>query len=93
MYPDDRNRIAQLNPTLRGILEAELAAGNTVVETWGGWPANGSIGVQLEKQFRSKTNDLPPNVRYREVNDPHYWKAEIESIEQPHVLTCGFAIK
>ena len=75
--------MALLHPALRAILDAELAAGNEVAETGGGWPDPDSVFVRLRDPFRTKPSPLPPNVVYTEPNDPHWWKADYGTVSSP----------
>jgi RimJ/RimL family protein N-acetyltransferase len=80
--------LGALHPSLRTILEEELAAGNAVVETGAGWPDPDSIFVRLRDQFRTRPTTLPSGVEYTELNDPHWWKAEYSSASPRHILAC-----
>jgi RimJ/RimL family protein N-acetyltransferase len=84
----DRPALASLHPDLRVILDAELAAGNSVVETGAGWPDTDSVFVRLREPFRTKPSRLPAGVTYTEPNDPHWWKADYSSTAPRHVLAC-----
>jgi len=84
----DRPAVAKLHPALRAILEGELAAGNEVVETGGGWPDPDSVFVRLRDPFRTKPSPLPAGVVYTEPNDPHWWKADYSSVSPRHILAC-----
>lgn len=81
-----------LHPQMQPLLMAEIEAGNTVVEVWGGWPESKSLGVLLSKPFLVPHLTLSAGVRYRDVNDRHYWKAEytFETPEATHILACHF---
>lgn len=81
-----RSALDVLHPSLRAILEAELAAGNEVVETSTGWPDPDSVFVRLRHPFRARPAALPEGVGYHESNDPHWWKAEYSSSAPRHVL-------
>lgn len=84
-----RPALAMLHPALRAILDAELAAGNEVAETGGGWPDPDSIFVRLRDPFRTKPSPLPEGVVYTEPNDPHWWKADYGTVSSPrHILAC-----
>jgi hypothetical protein len=83
--------IAALHPALQAILSTEIALGNTVVETWRGWPAAESVCVALGKPFLSVTAPLPADVVFRNVDDPHYWKSEYEYGPSHHLLVCRFS--
>jgi RimJ/RimL family protein N-acetyltransferase len=77
-----------LHPALRVILAAELAAGNEVAETGGGWPDPDSVFVRLRHPFRTRPSPLPDEVTYTEPNDPHWWKADYSSRAPRHILAC-----
>jgi hypothetical protein len=81
---------ARLCPELRALLDAELAAGNKVAEC--GIGVNGSTAplVLLASPFRARPDALPVGVEYREVNDPHWWKAEYFHTPTKHCLACRF---
>lgn len=80
--------VADLCTELRGVLEAELAAGNVVVETSRGWPR--SVNVWLGGPFRVLPPKEPDHVLFGEVNDPHYWLAEYECTKHRHLLACTY---
>lgn len=82
--------VARLCPELRVLLEAELAAGNCVADTGPGLQGADSVIVVLGSAFRAQPKVLPPGVEYREINDPHWWKAEYFHPATRHVLACRF---
>ena len=84
----DAPALARLHPDLRVILDAELAAGNEVAETGGGWPDPDSVFVRLRDPFRAKPATLPDGVVYTEPNDPHWWKADYTTRSPRHTLAC-----
>lgn len=84
----DRPAIAALHPDLRAILDAELAAGNEIAESGGGWPDEDSIFIRLRDQFRTTPSPLPDGVTYTEPNDPHWWRADYSSRAPRHILAC-----
>jgi hypothetical protein len=75
---------------LAELLAAELAAGNEIFETGSGWPRPESVLVSLAKPFLTKPAPLPPGVVFREINDPHWWKAEYEHEPSGQMLICRF---
>ena len=79
-----------LCPELRELLQAELAAGNAVVEYRTGLYAADAVLVLLAKAFRARPTKLPTGVEYREVNDPHWWKAEYYRSATKHCIACRF---
>jgi RimJ/RimL family protein N-acetyltransferase len=82
----DGPALARLHPALRVILDAELAAGNEVAETGGGWPDADSVFVRLRGPFRTTPDPMPPGVIYTEPNDPHWWRADYSSVSPRHIL-------
>jgi hypothetical protein len=72
LTPDDERRIAGLCPDIAALLNAELRSGNFVVETWEGF----GVYVLLGKRFQLPHSVEGGTVEYRDVDDPHYWKAE-----------------
>ena len=84
----DAPALARLHPDLRVLLDAELAAGNEVEETGGGWPDPDSVFVRLRDSFRAKPASLPDGVVYTELNDPHWWKADYTTRSPRHTLAC-----
>jgi len=89
-WVDFRNgpALAALHPSLRAILQAELAAGNEIAETGGGWPDKESVFIRLRHPFKTKPNPLPAGVSYNQLNDPHWWKAEFTTGAPAHILAC-----
>jgi ribosomal-protein-alanine N-acetyltransferase len=81
--------LEKLHPSLKKILQAELSAGNEVVETGGGWPDRDSVFVRLRDAFRTDRSQLPEGVQYLELNDPHWWKAEFSTALPKHILAYG----
>jgi hypothetical protein len=86
----DQRHIDGLPPPLRAILDAEIARGNHVSETWEGWPENGTA-VMLARSFGADY-PLQDGLRYVDVNDRHYWRAEYDLDHEGRILilACGF---
>ena len=80
----------RLCPELQELLNAELAAGNAIVEYRTGLYAADAVLVLLAKAFRARPRNLPTGVEYREVNDPHWWKAEYFRPATKHCIACRF---
>jgi ribosomal-protein-alanine N-acetyltransferase len=78
--------LSSLHPALRAILATELAAGNEIAETGGGWPDKDSIFVRLKHPFKTPHSPPPAGVIYTEPNDPHWWKADFSAGKPPHIL-------
>ena len=72
-----------LCPELQAVLRTELAAGNQIAESSVGWPQDNSVFIRLT---RAPTTDTPNGVDRRDVNDPHYWEAELYHHKSGHVL-------
>lgn len=72
---------------LNGLLLEELALGNSIQDQgsqWGKW-------VQLIRLVHPfGFNSLPSSLLQRHINDPHYWKTEIEDPDTMEMLVCGF---
>ena len=69
-------------------LSRELAAGNQIVER-GKW---GDIEmVFLELPFRTPPPNASSGLEFRDVNDPHYWLAEVFSKATRETLACRYA--
>ena len=87
----DYNTINKLNGTIEEILLLELSAGNEIVETYeGDWPLPNSIMVFLEKPFKTAIQRNLSSVEFRNINDPHYWKAEYVDKDNKMWLCCNF---
>ncbi len=75
---------------LQPLLDAELAAGNVVHSTD---PAPGSLTgrlVLLRHPFRRAPDPCPALLRFRSVNDPHWWLAEYGCPVHADLLACAF---
>ncbi len=88
--PVDTERVNQLCGELKPLLDAELAAGNRIVDTWAGWPHRDSLYIQLGSPFRAQPETLPGGVRFVAVDDPQYWKSELVCDRTHHALACSF---
>lgn len=86
----DPSHVARLCPALRRLLDLELCAGNSVAETSIGWPRDGAVFVLLGGPFRAVAEGLHADLDRRPINDPHWWKEEIEHKPTGHVLACRF---
>lgn len=82
----DGPALAKLHPALKAILDAEREAGNEVAETSVGWPDAGSVFVRLKHPFRAARGVLPEGVRFAEIDDPHWWKAEYSTESPRHIV-------
>jgi hypothetical protein len=86
----DQAALAALCPELRAILDAELAAGNTIAEVSRGSGKPDAVYVALRRPFQCRQLTMPPGVAFREINDPHWWKAEYEHAATGDLLVCRF---
>ncbi len=77
---------ADFHPSLRALLAAELAAGNTIREVGRDFPRPGSVLVRLTGRLRAKPTSLPAGVRHTPLNDPHWWMDEYTAGDPPHLL-------
>jgi hypothetical protein len=59
---------------LQAVLDAELAAGNRIVEV-AAWPQKCDLLVILAKNFMTKTA-LTAELSFHQIDDAHYWKTE-----------------
>jgi hypothetical protein len=75
-----------LCPELRTLAEAELHAGNVIVESGQGLFGPDAVLVLLKADAKTRPGTLPTGVQYREVNDPHWWKCEYFHAPTGHCL-------
>jgi hypothetical protein len=73
---------------LKSILDAELAAGNTIAEV-ADWPPKCSLLIILRRPFHQRYAETA-DVEYADINDRHYWKAEYRYKGGQQCLACGF---
>jgi hypothetical protein len=83
-----QEHIENFSKPLTEILDAEITLGNKIAETSKGWPKPEMIIIFLTRPFLGDYKRL--NIGYRELNDPHYWKAEYFDDVNQHVLACPF---
>lgn len=86
----DQAQVDELSLKLKNILDLEIKAGNSIAETWTGWPYPTTVCVALLLPFLVKVENLPEGIVYRDINDPHYWKADYYDSITNHMLVCGF---
>lgn len=83
------NKLYKLSNELEKILYNELKAGNTIREiSVGGFGDEKHLYIFLNKTFINKKNYN--NIKYIEINDPHYWKAEYTDIKNKQTIACTF---
>lgn len=83
-----QEHIDNFSPTLIKILKQEIRLGNEIVETSKGWPEEETIMIFLKKPFIG--NYELENTEYRNIDDPHYWKAAYVDGLTNHILACKF---
>lgn len=90
----DDNVVQNFKGVLKEILALEVSAGNKIVETYEskdtGFPMPNATMIFLDKPFKSPIRTDLENIEYRDVNDPHYWKAEYFDKENRQFLCCKF---
>jgi hypothetical protein len=77
---------------LQTFLDAELGAGAKIVEG----TANPNWGkltrlIILDAPFRTTTWQAHSELTFRDINDPHYWRAEVEDVETCELVACRFS--
>ena len=85
------NNLYKLSNELEKILYSELKAGNTIREiSVGGFGDEKHLYIFLNKTFITKIAKNYNNIKYIEINDPHYWKAEYTDIKNKQTIACHF---
>lgn len=79
------------SPALQSFLDAELRAGASIVDgslspSWGAMKRL----VILDAPFRTLDWQKHPELAHRDINDPHYWKAEVEDISTGELVAYSF---
>ena len=83
------NKLSKLNNELEKILYSELKEGNKKREiSVGGFGDEEHLFIFLDKPFTSKIEIS--NVKYKEINDPHYWKEEYTDLKNKQTVACYF---
>lgn len=70
---------------LAEILKAELAGGNEIAEV-SAWPPKCKTLILLKSRFH-KSYEIQ-NLKYRKINDPHYWHSEYSTENGRECLAC-----
>ncbi|TXJ48112.1 hypothetical protein [Brachyspira pilosicoli] len=85
------NSLYKLSNKLEKILYNELKAGNKIREiSVGGFGDEKHLYIFLNKTFITKIVKNYNNIKYIEINDPHYWKAEYTDIKNKQTIACPF---
>ncbi|WP_353568962.1 hypothetical protein [Haloferula sargassicola] len=79
------------SPALQAVLMAELDAGAKIVEgtsspNWGKMKRL----IILDAPFRTSAWKEHGGLTFRDINDPHYWRAEVEDTATHELLACRF---
>ena len=83
------NKLSKLNNELEKILYGELKTENKIREiSVGGFGDEEHLFIFLNKPFTSKIEIY--TVKYTEINDPHYWKAEYTDLKNKQTIACSF---
>lgn len=91
MMAIDKKIVNKFSGKLREILQVELKAGNKIAEAYeGDWPYPNSIMIFLKKPFKTPIQRDLEGIEFRNVNDPHYWKAEYADEKSKMWLCCNF---
>lgn len=85
------NNLYKLSNELEKILFNELKAGNTIKEiSVGGFEDKEHLFIFLNKSFIKKVIKDTKKIKYIEINDPHYWKAQYTDIKNKQTIACPF---
>jgi hypothetical protein len=77
-----------VNNSLNLILQTELRMGNAVVEDTSWLPKCIKL-IILKCPFNGKYDEFT-DVKYSEMNDPHYWMAEYGTFDNSECLAFKF---
>jgi len=87
----DEQIVIQFHGELKMILDKELEAGNKITETWhGDWTYKDISAISLKDPFKTRIQRNLDDIVFRNINDPHYWKAEYFDSKNKLLLVCGF---
>jgi len=80
--------VGRLHPSLRAILQLELARGNKVVEvTQSDWPRPDSLFVCLNFSFGRRYEEFG-EAQFFALQDPRYWGDQYSVEEGLQILAC-----
>lgn len=82
-----------LSEDIKLILEEELSLGNEISSITRGCFSNTSddhIFIFLKYPFRAKIKENKKEIKYREINDIHYWKSEYTDEVSKQTIACNF---
>lgn len=90
----DDKVVKSFKGVLKDILELELRAGNKIMETYeskdSSFPMRNATIISLDKPFGTPIRNDLANIEYRDINDPHYRKAEYFDEANRQFLCCKF---
>ena len=82
-----------LSEDIKLILEEELSLGNEISSITKGGFSNTSddhIFIFLKYPFKAKIKENKKKIKYREINDIHYWKSEYIDEVNKQTIACNF---
>lgn len=85
--------INNLSEDMRLILEEELFLGNEISSITKGGFSNSSdnhIFISLKYPFKARIKENKKKIKYREINDIHYWKSEYTDEVSKQTIACNF---
>lgn len=87
----DHILIERLSDGMKKILQLELEAGNEIKETYQGGFSEVTVDrVFIFLKYPFKDQYDVPGICYREINDPHYWKAEYDDDIHHQTIACNY---
>lgn len=86
-----KDKIDRFTGKLKEILIYEMSLGNKISDAYiGNWPYFGNIVIMLEKPFSPPIFKNIDGIEFKNINDPHYWKAEYYDSKNNLLLCCNF---
>ena len=87
----DSSIIRSFTGKMKKILDRELKAGNRISETYqGDWPYKNCKIIFLEKPFVTQILRDMQGIKFCDIDDPHYWKAQYFDARHNLLLCCRF---
>ncbi len=83
----DPDGLSELCAEIRALLQAELAAGNAIAWVDRSFSDHRAHMVMLVEPFRV-AHAPDPRIKRTEVNDPHWWGADLTCTLHAHQLAC-----
>lgn len=81
--------LLRLKGNLRTIFDAEMEAGNSIIEIDDSWPQS-NVNIWLKNPINPKFQDLFSDIEYTLLNDPHYWLEEYVDRKRESMLAAKF---